>query len=197
MTGHEKGRRSGGVVNLGVALTRGLALWQQLALVACFLILFGWAVAATVVAWRSPSVLAEGKSPAPQENKIAGLLSAMAMLNVDCEQLLRAYRRLQQDFPNEARLPLNPNSWPNAGQTWTYAQCKLFVQFAIFDSFTHKARSFWQQMQWKNMPAVLKMSKDAQQSVVLLQLIADIEAFQRTLLDAARQVHTTKAKTRP
>lgn len=40
------------VVTGVVALTHGLLLWQQVVLAGCFVLLFGWALFATTMAWR-------------------------------------------------------------------------------------------------------------------------------------------------
>jgi hypothetical protein len=53
-----------GVVSLVVALTHGLAVWQQTVLALCFLLLFGWAIAATA-AHRSTSAPAPVEQPPP------------------------------------------------------------------------------------------------------------------------------------
>lgn len=44
-----------GIVTIVVTLTHGLLRWQQAALAACFVLLFGWAVAMTARSWRNSS----------------------------------------------------------------------------------------------------------------------------------------------
>jgi hypothetical protein len=69
-----------GIVTAVVALTHGLLLWQQAALAGCFVLLFGWAVAVTVVSRRNSDVA--NVKPSTQENpSLDSIRSELARLN--------------------------------------------------------------------------------------------------------------------
>jgi hypothetical protein len=98
------------VVTAAIALTHGLALWQQMTLAALFVLLFGWAVAASVMR-KMPSEATRTESPeaTPVVTNLPVIEAAVdtaVALNVRLTQLERAGPDATWVFKSKFRVTL-------------------------------------------------------------------------------------------
>ncbi len=108
----------------------------------------------------------------------------------DAEFLLRVYRSLGFDDPQNTRLPLNRSSWPNFNPpvTWTFTEISLFSLSVRLDWLVMVASRTFAEMGWTDYVELFSLPRE---STVMVDLIAALENF-RDLLREKIALLTTK-----
>ena len=167
------------LIALFVALTHGLARWEQAGIIACSAILLLMFMSALYIL----SLARKERSLSQSQQSSGGInefeSGRLAVLVEYCILLITRCKRLDHDSPREVQYPLSASSFPEHGKPWSSTQIMLSSLRDHLVWFDTLSRSVWKAT--GNTEDGVALFEDLKVNISMFDLIADLERFQKDL----------------